>query len=326
MRRYTRPLAPEPRHRSVSALLVVVAALAIGGVVRWAQLRNSTQPTTATLRVQRGEATVLRADAASGPPVKAGGVTTLQRGDEVRTTQDARATLSFGDNEATELQGQVRVSVIELHRSQMTRALVAVLALHEGRTYARLRPTLLQGLKFEIETPVATVVVRGTVFQCDVLDKARVYVAVSEGIVSISMGEQSLELQPGQAADVRLGQPLVAIDGVVKLPAAEPEAASTAESLRKGAQTSGMVTVTATVSVPKVPTLTSREKTLFPPASTPTQRADDMALYTVKPGDTLSSIARQHGISLQALSAANRDSLKDPEVLRTGQQLRIPRP
>jgi LysM repeat protein len=47
--------------------------------------------------------------------------------------------------------------------------------------------------------------------------------------------------------------------------------------------------------------------------------------YTIKRGDTLWAIAREHGITLEALQAANPE-VTDPTKLRVGQVLVIPAP
>jgi nucleoid-associated protein YgaU len=49
--------------------------------------------------------------------------------------------------------------------------------------------------------------------------------------------------------------------------------------------------------------------------------------YTVKAGDTLSKIARQHlgdANAYMAIFEANRDQLKDPDKIQPGQVLKIP--
>jgi nucleoid-associated protein YgaU len=49
--------------------------------------------------------------------------------------------------------------------------------------------------------------------------------------------------------------------------------------------------------------------------------------YTVKPGDTLSKIAKEHlgsANAYQAIFEANRDQLSDPNVIKPGQVLKIP--
>ena len=56
------------------------------------------------------------------------------------------------------------------------------------------------------------------------------------------------------------------------------------------------------------------------PAATPTPPPP--VTYTVQAGDTLSAIAQQHDVSMEALVAAN--DLPDPDVLQIGQVLMIP--
>ncbi len=49
------------------------------------------------------------------------------------------------------------------------------------------------------------------------------------------------------------------------------------------------------------------------------------ASYTVKSGDTLSAIGKQHGVAWREIFEANRDQLDDPDKISPGQVLRIPR-
>lgn len=58
-----------------------------------------------------------------------------------------------------------------------------------------------------------------------------------------------------------------------------------------------------------------------PPVATPAP-APDTAVYTVERGDTLSAIARRHGVSATALAEANQ--LADPHRLAPGQRLVVP--
>ena len=68
-----------------------------------------------------------------------------------------------------------------------------------------------------------------------------------------------------------------------------------------------------------------------PPAGTPTPGATGTAEgtstetaggYVVQPGDTLSSIAVEHGTTVEALVEAN--DIADPDVIAVGQELVIP--
>lgn len=48
--------------------------------------------------------------------------------------------------------------------------------------------------------------------------------------------------------------------------------------------------------------------------------------YTMKPGDTMAGIAKALGVTVEALFAANRDRVKDPDEIFPGQELVIPPP
>lgn len=49
------------------------------------------------------------------------------------------------------------------------------------------------------------------------------------------------------------------------------------------------------------------------------------SLYVVKSGDNMTHIARNNGVSLPALEAANKDVVKNPDRIFPGQQLVIPK-
>jgi nucleoid-associated protein YgaU len=57
------------------------------------------------------------------------------------------------------------------------------------------------------------------------------------------------------------------------------------------------------------------------------QAAPPLATYTVKQGDTLSKIAKEHlgnAANYMAIFEANRDQLTDPDTIKPGQVLKIP--
>ncbi len=58
------------------------------------------------------------------------------------------------------------------------------------------------------------------------------------------------------------------------------------------------------------------------PLLTTVAYAQEPIVHVVKPGETLSSIARRYGVSLYRLAAYN--GIRNPNLLRVGQQLRIP--
>lgn len=72
----------------------------------------------------------------------------------------------------------------------------------------------------------------------------------------------------------------------------------------------------------------SADPVIAPVATTPTTVAPAPAMeagtYQIQPGDTLSVIAEQFGITTTALSEAN--NITDPDSIRPGQELIIPAP
>lgn len=74
---------------------------------------------------------------------------------------------------------------------------------------------------------------------------------------------------------------------------------------------------------PATSTATGEGRTTPSRSPTATQLPPKPVTYTVQAGDTLSAIAEEHDVSLEALATAN--DLEDPDVLRIGQILIIPR-
>jgi len=228
-------------------------------------------------------------------------------GDEIQTAADSRAKITFAADETTELGPDTRLGILELQQNPASRALVATLALYEGQTMTRIRHMLFQGTRFQIETRVATAIAQGTIFQCDVVTRDHTYVAVYDGVVTLSMGEQTVQLQAGQAADARLGHQIA----VIGVPNPEPTAIGDSEE---------------PASTTPMPSPVGVDLGIFPPIVTPTRPGERGEEYVVQPGDTLYSISRRFGVSWEAIWEANRPVLEDPENLLPGQRLYIPEP
>jgi len=294
---------------SVSVILAFLALIAVLGAFNWLQKRNAPEPATATLLVLAGEATVTRADAGAVPTLKVGESATLQRSDRVQTNADGKARLTFSGGETTELGTNTSLDILEQHQTAVSRSLVVVLALDEGRTLTRIRHMLFQDMQFQIQTAVAAAQASGTVFRVDALEKGYTRIEVYDGSVRVEMGEQTLNLAAGQGVDARFGQALTPIAVAITTPLDDPVITPAQPA--------------ATSSAPA--TLTIQQQTLFPPVITPTRPGDQFTIYTVKQGDTLSSIARQFGVSWKVIYEANKNVLSSPESIKPGQELRIPK-
>jgi LysM repeat protein len=119
------------------------------------------------------------------------------------------------------------------------------------------------------------------------------------------------------------------IDETSAEPAASVALTATLEALPPGAQPI-TATVTAEATAVATPTPAPTATAVLPTATQPAPTATATAVkpagaantYRVKSGDTLSGIAQQFGVSLDALLAANR--ITAAATLRIGQELIIP--
>jgi LysM repeat protein len=306
---YSSKSAKRSGSRSVIAILVVFALICIWGVAHWVQQQGGIAPGSASLLVLGGTATIERADAGTDAPLAAGKTATMQTGDTVTLSDDARARLTLGNNQTLELGAGTSVTILQLQRTGLLRTLEATVALQSGDLLAQMSDTMTQSSNLRVETMAVTVEATGATLECEVVSTNETHVAVYKGLATVSMGEQTTQLEPGQGVQAVLGGTLTLV--TVEVPATI-EAATPVDIM------------TAPTS-----TLTEAEQTLFPPAETPTVPGDVAApaggqLYTVQSGDTLYSIARKFGVSWETIYDANRDILSSPDELKAGQQLRIP--
>lgn len=301
------------------ALIIVVASL------RWFGGDGEPLPggggpaAAARLLVLSGRASLLRDEAAPVPDVSAGGTADVLLGDRVRTAEGSSARLTFGSASVVEVDADSEVTLLDVRGGLLSRAPVITLALLRGGVRARLEDMPLRTGELLLETGVLSLAGRGSHLECRMVGVDGVRIAVHTGEATVSMGEQQVQLGPGQVLDAALGQPLAAV--TVGTPAGPP-------------------TATPSGGVPAF--WDESNKTLFPPIVTPTRPGDPASpaatrppdagaagagedTYVVQAGDTLYSIARRFGVSWEAVWEANRAALPSPELIREGQTLRIPR-
>ncbi len=131
----------------------------------------------------------------------------LAEGDRVILSEGGSGSIAFPDGGRLRLAGATVLALAEMNPAQMTtRANVEA-----GEVWAEVTP--LPDLLFEIQTPAATVRVRGTVFRTRVLAADHTYSATDDGTTQVTLldpaqGYPSVEVPAGYEVDAIIGQPL----------------------------------------------------------------------------------------------------------------------
>lgn len=170
--------------------------------------------TGATLVVSAGEVVVNQAGGAifagrAETAVSAGNVVSVAEGDTIRLGSNAAAQLRLQDGSTVDLFGDTTLAVTELLTNEESYRVR--LSLVAGKTLNRVVRLLKPGDTFEIKTPSSTASVRGTVFTVEVQSAEASYVMVEEGVVRVTMADQSVDVQQGYEVTAVVGQPLQVI-------------------------------------------------------------------------------------------------------------------
>jgi hypothetical protein len=126
----------------------------------------------------------------------------LQASDRVRSGDDSQAALRFPDNSVTELGANSQLSILQLRTPRSGEGQIVVLRQNIGRTRNEVEPQVSAASRFEIETPSATVIVKGTLFDVEVTESGATLVTVMEGFVEVTGEGSGAVVQAGEMASV----------------------------------------------------------------------------------------------------------------------------
>jgi hypothetical protein len=243
---------------TVAALLIV----AVGGGLLLPEWLGATVARTARLETLQGEVRVRGGEGKDWAVASSG--LRLKAGDQVRTDAEGVALLTYFDGSTTALEGETEVALVELGSRRDGTARAIVLRQERGQTHHEVWPLRRAAARFEVRTPTAVTVVRGTAFDVVVESDGTTQVAVWRGLVEVQgLGELDAErgavqLQPGWFTSV-------GPDG----PPARPIVVATPSSTER---------------FPKLPT--ARPTETATPTAAPTLAPTDTATPTVTPRPT----------------------------------------
>ncbi|OGO23548.1 MAG: hypothetical protein A2144_11150 [Chloroflexi bacterium RBG_16_50_9] len=129
---------------------------------------------------------------------------TLSVGTRIKTEPGSHALITFFDGSTIKLQPGTEIEIQKLEsNSQETTTIV--LKQWMGKTWSRVVKMADPGSRYEIETPSAYAIVRGTLFATEVDATGETTVATTEGLVSVIAQGEEVYLPPDQQTMVASG-------------------------------------------------------------------------------------------------------------------------
>jgi hypothetical protein len=159
----------------------------------------------ATLEVRRGIVEVQSGRGEGWTPAWSG--QEVDAGARIRTGADGAVLLTFFDGSMTAMNGDTEIAIERLRSPQEGVGRVIVLSQNRGRTQHRVETADAPEARFEVRSPLAVTVVRGTTFGVEVQDDGTTEVAVQEGVVEVRAQRETIQLQPGWATSVEPKRP-----------------------------------------------------------------------------------------------------------------------
>ncbi len=198
------PYAPPGRaYRPLMASLFILLAISLVTYsLPMFSAPTSALETKCTLSVLSGTAEVQMYGSDSWQVAKDGVV--LDAGTRVRTNQEAQAVLTFFEGTTIKLESGTDIEV-EKVRGADDQPTEIVLKQWLGKTWSRVVKKIDPGSRYEIKTPSAYALVRGTMFETEVDEAGATEVRTTEGRVSVGAQDEVVEVSAGLEAGVELG-------------------------------------------------------------------------------------------------------------------------
>ncbi len=187
---------------ALSLVLVIVGVLLLAGapVISPQSIYLASQ---CTLTIVDGGVTIQRPGASDLKHGTDG--MTLPAGTVITTDVDSRAVLTFFEGSTIELEPGTSIEVMQAGQTD-GQSTGVILRQWAGRTWSRVTKMTDSGSHYEIVTPSASAVVRGTLFMTEVDEAGATTVRTLEGLVSVIAQDQEVEVAAGYQTVVAVGE------------------------------------------------------------------------------------------------------------------------
>ena len=198
------PYAPPGRaYRPLMATLFILLAISLATYsIPMFSAPGSSLESQCTLSVLSGTAEVQMRGSDNWQVAMDGVV--LEAGTRVRTTEEAQAVLTFFEGTTIKLESGTDVEVEKVKGSDGQPTEI-VLKQWLGKTWSRVVKKIDPGSRYEIKTPSAYALVRGTMFETEVDEEGATEVRTTEGTVSVGAQDEEVEVSAGLEAGVVSG-------------------------------------------------------------------------------------------------------------------------
>jgi hypothetical protein len=189
-----------------AAAAAVLLLLLVGGLFLRSWTRQTIpQLAMATLEVRGGIVEVQSGRGEGWTPAWSG--QQVDPGTRIRTGGDGAVLVTFFDGSMTAMNGDTEIAIERLRPPKEEAGRVIVLSQKRGRTQHRVETANAPESRFEVRSPLAVTVVRGTTFGVEVQDDGTTEVAVQEGVVEVRAQREIIQLEPGWATSVEPKRP-----------------------------------------------------------------------------------------------------------------------
>lgn len=210
------PAAPAPsyleRFRNWLGRLRPTQSLALAGVGALAVMllfalvsRLTPRAVSAVAEVMGGDATVLRAHNDSYRVYRDGDVLKVGQGDQI-LTRDGSVRLTAFPNQTAVIEPGSNVTIAQL--DEANGATQVALAVSDGTVRSSIAEHLQSDDSYVINAPGVNVSAYGTEFSVEAVSQEETLVTAYTGAVTVEMGQQKVQIGPGQEVDAVVGKAL----------------------------------------------------------------------------------------------------------------------
>lgn len=285
-----------PRRFLITLFLIgsVLFAL-IGGVIAWQMWRNTSIPQTAVLTRISGLVELKTSAAATWQPATPG--TTLEVGYQIRTGEDAAATITFFDGSITQLSRNTTITLTDLTAARSGRSHHIAFSQQSGQTEQLVLPAHSNDAWLEINTTAGTIKAQAATYQIIVADNGNTRITVTQGKLLVNDGQDDRTLAAGDGLTL-------AARSTAPVPASNPTAAAPLDETATPTATP-TPTATATATNTATPTAqgTSPATLTITATSSSTARAT-AAAASPTPRPTLTALPASVPATLQPTATA----------------------